>query len=216
MSAKQCGAFSTYSMSISKAQAAALAEGFLDNLGSSKDELRPKELYTELFLLVGELIEAAQNNLNTANITDTGALSESLVVDEPVKNGGIISVDVLMNFYGQFHNKGVKGTRSGRSTAGYSFRNEIVSRKMYAAFEDWIKRAGIKTRTVTKYKPYGRHETKRKQISQYDSAYAVARSVKMHGLKPTGFLDKAVADTSAKIANRLGAALVVDIQDGLK
>jgi hypothetical protein len=148
-------------MSISKAQAAALAEGFLDNLGSDRSEFLPKQTYTELFLLVGELIEAAQNNLNHANITDTGALSESLIADEPVKNGGIISVDVLMNFYGQFQNKGVKGTRSGSSTAGYSFHNEIVSRKMYAAIADWIKRAGIKTRTLSKsnYKAYGRHET---------------------------------------------------------
>src|ERR1044072_9372387 len=191
-------------MSISKAQAAALAEGFLDNLGSSKDELRPKELYTELFLLIGELIEAAQDNLNAANIIDTGGLSESLVADEPVKTGSIISVDMLMNFYGQFHNQGVKGTRSGRSAAGYSFKNEFVSRKMYAAFEDWIKRAGIKTRTIAKsnYRTYGRHESRRKQISQYDNTYAVARSVKMHGLKPTGFLDKAIASTSAKIEDR--------------
>lgn len=204
-------------MSISKAQAAALAEGFLDNLGSSKDELRPKSLYTELFLLIGELIEAAQENLNAANIIDTGKGSESLLADEPVKNGNIISVDVLMNFYLQFHNKGVKGTRSGRSTAGFSFKNEVVSQKMYAAFADWIKRAGIKTRTIAKsnYKTYDRHESRRKQISQYDSAYAVARSVKMKGLKPTGFLDKAIKKTSDKISDRLGAALVIDVQDGL-
>lgn len=203
-------------MSISKAQAAALAEGFLDNLGSDHSEFLPRNTYTELFLLVGELIETAQNNLNQANITNTGALSESIAADDPVQNGNIVSVDVLMNFYGQFHNKGVKGTRSGRSTAGYSFRNEIVSNNMYNAINEWIKRAGLTTRTVKKYKGYGRHESKRKSISQYDSAYAVARSIKIHGLKPTAFMDNAIASISAKIEQRLGAALAIDIVDGLK
>jgi hypothetical protein len=203
-------------MSISKAQAAALAEGFLDNIGSNKDDFQPRESLTELFLLAGELIEEAQDNLNRANITSTGKLSESLVADEPTQNGSTVRIDVLMNFYGAFHNKGVKGTRSGRSTAGYSFKNEIVSRKMYKAIDEWIKRARRTTRTVKKYKGYGKHETRRKSIAQYDNTYATARSIKMHGLKPTGFLDKAVQSTQNKVTDRLGAALRIDVIDGLQ
>ena len=203
-------------MSISKAQAAALAEGFLDDLGSERGEFQPLELYTELFLIVGELIEAAQNNLNKANRIASGALSESLIADEPKKNGNVISVDILMNYYGAFVNKGVKGTRTGHSTAGYSFRNEVVSRSMLEAIANWIERSRIKTRTVKKYKGYGKHEVKQKKIAQYDSAYAVARSIKIHGLKPTGFMDNAIAKTSSTIEKSLGAALVVDVLDGLQ
>ena len=203
-------------MSISKAQAEALAEGFLDNLGSSKEGMRPRETFTEIILLAGELVEAMQDNLNRANLHSTGKLSESCVVDEPTLNGSIFRADVLMNFYGAFHNKGVKGTRAGRSLAGYSFKNEIVSRKMYKAIDDWIKRSGTGTRTVKKYKGYGAHEVKQKKISKYDSTYATARSIKMYGLKPTGFLDNAIASTRSKVASRLGAALRVDIIDGLK
>lgn len=203
-------------MSISKAQAEALAEGFLDHLGSDKNDFLPRKTYTELFLMVGELIEAAQNNLNHANRIASGALSESIIADEPVQNGGIISVDVLMNFYGAFVNKGVKGTRSGHSTAGYSFRNEVVSRKMYYAIETWIKRAQISTRSVKKYKGHGRHERKQKSIAANDATYAVARSIKIHGLKPTGFMDDAIKTTSDKFSDRLGNALVVDVLDGLK
>jgi hypothetical protein len=203
-------------MSISKRQAEALAEGFLDNLGSSKDEFQPKNTYTELFLLVGELIDTAQKNLNKADLVDTGKGSESIVADEPVQNGGIVSLDVLMNYYLQFHNKGVKGTRAGRSTAGYSFKNEVVSQNMYNEIDGWIKRAGISTRTVKKYKGYGKHETRRKTIAVIDNTYATARSIKMRGLKPSGFMDNAISATSAKIEKRLGAALVLDIQDGLQ
>ena len=202
-------------MSIAKEQAKALAEGFLDSIGLDKDQFRPLNVYTELILLAGELIESAQNNLNAANLIASGDLSESLVADEPVKDGGVVRLDIYMNFYGQFHNKGVKGTGSGSSTAGYSFKDEVVSRKMYKAFSDWIKRAGLDTRTVKKYKGYKKHEQKRKRISQYDNTYAVARSVKMHGLKPTGFLDKAISKTESKVADRLGYAIEIDVIDGL-
>jgi hypothetical protein len=203
-------------MSISKAQAAALAEGFLDDLGSERGEFQPRELYTELFLIVGELIEAAQNNLNKANRISSGALSESLIADDPKKNGNVVSVDVLMNFYGAFVNKGVKGTRAGHSTAGYSFKNEVVSRSMLAAIASWIEKARIKTRTVNKYKGYGKHEVKQKTIAQFDATYAIARSIKQHGLKPTGFMDNAISEASDKIEKRLGAALVIDVLDGLQ
>lgn len=205
-------------MSISKRQAEALAEGFLDNLGSSKSDFQPKNTYTELFLLVGELIDTAQKNLNKAGLVSSGKGSESIAADEPIQNGGIISVDVLMNYYLQFHNKGVKGTRSGRSRAGYSFKNEVVSRNMYNAIDGWIKRAGLSTRTIRQkeYKAYGKHETRRKSIAAIDSTYAMARHIKMTGLKPSGFMDSAIKSTSDKITKRLGAALVLDIQDGLQ
>jgi hypothetical protein len=203
-------------MSISKAQAAALAEGFLDNIGEGKEGMPPRNTLTELFLLAGELIEDAQNNLNKSNHVATGKLSESLIADDPTQNAKTVAIDVLMNFYGAFINKGVKGTRGGSSTAGYSFRNEVVSRKMYKAIADWIENAKISTRTVKKYKGYGKHETRRKSIAQYDNTYAVARSIKQHGLKPSGFMDKAVTTTKNKVSERLGTALRIDIIDSLK
>jgi hypothetical protein len=203
-------------MSISKQQAGALAEGFLDNLGSSKSDFQPRETYTEVFLLVGELIETAQKNLNKANRIASGSLSESIIGDEPVKNAGVLRVDILMNFYGAFVNKGVKGTRSGSSRAGYSFKNEVVSQNMYDAIKNWIETARIKIRSVKKYKGYGKHEVKQKTLASYDSAYAIARSIKIHGLKPTGFMDDAIAKISDKVQRRLGAALAIDVIDGLK
>lgn len=203
-------------MNISKAQAEALAEGFLDTIGTTdKEELRPLNTYTEAILLVGELIQDCQTNLNTSNKVASGALSTSLVANEPYKVGSSMQVDMMMAFYGKFVNKGVKGTRGGRSTAGYSFRNEIVSRKMHKAIQDWIDLGKITTRTVKKYKGYGRHETKMKNIAQLDTAYAVARSIKQRGLKPTGFLDKAIDTLRRKVANRLGEGLRIDIIESL-
>lgn len=203
-------------MSISKQQAAALAEGFLDDLGSEKDSFQPKQTFTEIILLAGELIESAQDNLIKANRNASGKLSESLIVDEPTLGNGVFRVDVLMSFYGAFVNKGVKGTRGGQSTAGYSFRNEAVSKTFAEALAEWVKRGKASTRTVKKYKGYGSHEQKFTSISAIDKVYALGRSIKQKGLKPTGFLDKAVVATSQKVSDRLGAALRIDVIDSLK
>lgn len=201
---------------MSKAQAKLLAEGFLDTLGSGKEGLQPRETITEVFLLAGELIEDAQKNLNSSNKVATGKLSQSLVADEPVATGRTLRVDVLMNFYGAFVNKGVKGTRGGSSRAGYSFKNDFPSENMVKAIQEWIDNAKISTANVKQYKGHGRHEKKQKTISQLDHAYAVSRGIKMGGLKPTGFMDKAVLTTRNKVAQRLSKALAIDIIDGLK
>jgi hypothetical protein len=203
-------------MSISKAQAEALAEGFLDDIGTDdKGALRPKESYAEIIVLAGELVEDAQQNLIDSNKIASGELSKSIIAGEPYLVNSTLQIDVFMNFYGRFVNKGVKGTRGGSSTAGYSFKNEIVSRKMYDAIKAWIARGKLTTRTVKKYKGYGKHETKQKSIAQLDSAYAVARSIKMKGLKATGFMDKAVKKTADKVGERLGNALRVDVINSL-
>lgn len=205
-------------MSIAKAQAAAIADGFLDSFGSSKADLRPKETFTEIILLAGELIQSCQGNLNRSNSNASGKLSESLIAGEPVLNGKVLHVDMLMNFYGRFVNAGVKGTRSGNSVAGYSFKNEIVSRKMLAAIKDWVDRGKINTRTVKKYKTLGAHEGKNRKLaklSEADMSYAVARSIKIHGIKATGFLDKAMLSTRQKVASRLGVALKIDVINSL-
>ena len=197
-------------MSISKSQAAALADGFLDDIGSDdKSELQPRETFTELFLLAGELVEDAQENLK-AN-TASGGLSKSLEVTNPQQNGNVVSCDVVMDFYGQFLNKGVKGTKSG--TGQYSFRSEFPSRKMVAALAKGIGRA--KSSTTNVRRTVSQNEVKNKNLSQIEKAYGAGRNIKMYGIKATNFMDKAILTTEQKIEQRLGAAFKTDILNSL-
>jgi hypothetical protein len=203
-------------MSISKAQASALADGFLNGLGTEKGSLQPRESFSEIILVAGDLIQFAQNNLNVSNSNASGALSASLIADEPVLSDGTLIIDVRMSFYGAFVNSGVKGLRSGSSTAGYFFRTELPSFNMVKAIQQWIDRGKISVRTVTKYRAHGRNEKKNRSIAQISSAFAIARSIKQKGIKPTGFMDKAIFTTQQLIAARLGKALQVDILNSLK
>lgn len=203
-------------MSIAKAQAAALAEGFLDSLGSDKDGLRPRESFTEIILLAGEMIESCQQNLNDSNSNASGKLSTSLTANEPVMVGKALQVDIMMSFHGAFVNSGVKGTKSGSSTAGYSFKFDKPSQKMVNAIAEWQKAGKVSTSNTNAKKSISRNEKKNASIAAMGSAYAIARSIVQKGIKPTGFLDKAVKTTEQKVADRLGAALKIDVLNSLQ
>lgn len=205
-------------MSITKQQARALADGFIDSIGSGNaGTLQPRETFTEIILIAGELVEDAQKNLDKTDSVASGRLSRSIQANDPKLRGSVFEVGIEMNFYGLFINKGVKGTKSGSSKAGYSFKNDFVSKKMVEAIQKWIKRSSLQQRTA---KPIYSLEKKRKAISALNKgrsvAYAVSRRIKQHGIKTTGFFDKAAKDARTKIGQRLGAALKIDVITSIK
>lgn len=197
--------------SISKAQAKALADGFLDTLGTKRDGLRVENTTSELILLAGELVEQAQKNLVTTDRVASGALSESLKVLNPEFHNRNIQVDVEALLYYQFIDSGVRGTRGGTSGKGYSFKNEVVGRKMRDAIRKWLIREGLKARS-DKYTVTNR-ETRRKSISETSNqvAYAIARSIKQKGLKRTNFFAKAIRSTKVHAKENLARGFKIDI-----
>lgn len=199
---------------MSKAKAKAIADGFLDDIGSSKSGLRLRETFSELIILAGELVEEAQKNLNKKNTNASGNLSSSLEVSEPEVTGSIISVDIYMNYYGKFVNKGVKGTKSGSGL--YAFKYEHPSKKMLHSLKEWVNNAKLKTANTNKKKTISKNEKKNASIGEIDNTYALGRSILQHGIKKTGFLDDAVTKTQRKVKERLGLALKVDIIDALE
>ena len=204
--------FSTFiSVSINKAQAAALADGFVDSVSNdTKDGLRPRETLTGLFLLAGEFIEDTQKNLGNSNAS--GELSKSLKLNEPVKSAGTVKVDVLMNFYGQYINKGVKGVKGG--TGEYSFKTLFPSRKMVEALEKSISRAKKSSRN-TSSKAKSKGDQKNRSISNTSKAWGAAVNIKKYGITATHFVDKAAITTSAKVSEKLGHAFKIDILNSL-
>lgn len=202
-------------MSISKAQATALADGFLDDLGSSKGDLQPRQVYSEIILIAGEMVEDMQDNLNKSKNIASGKLSESILVSEPEKKGDVLIVDVMMNYYGKFVNKGVAGTRAGKSSAGYQFKKEYPSEAMLASLKAGKATARKKISNTNIKKTISHNEKKNASISQNDQVYAAARKILLYGIKGSGFVDKAVRSTREKVSDRLGAALKIDIIDSI-
>lgn len=197
--------------SITKEQAEALAENFLDDIGAgSVDDLQPRETLSAIFQLAGELIEAAQENLNKSRTNASGNLSSSIQAQEPTAAPGFIQIDIEMLFYGQFVNKGVRGKKSGSGL--YAFKSDMPGEKMVDAIQKYMKDARAKISNVKK--PIG-YEKKNKSIAERASAFAMARAIKQHGIKATYFMDNAIDYINSIAEQRIADALGVDILNSL-
>lgn len=199
--------------SINQAQAKALAEGFLNNIGSNPEysDFVPSHTLKALISLAGIIITEAEANLDKGGHRSSGNLASSLKIMDPQKDARDIVLDIEALEYFKFLNKGVKGTKGG--SGQYAFKTSFPSKKMVSSIRDWMKRAGIVD--SFKLKPISNVERKNRSISQLDSAYVIARSIKMKGIKKTGFFDKAIQKGQQFADSELGAALRVDIIESL-
>jgi len=200
--------------SISKAQANLLSKGFLDKIGS-KEGLQPKESLSALFQLAGFLVETAQDNLNKADKVSSGALSESIKILNPDREGKIVVVDVELLYYYIFIDQGVRGTKKG--SGKFSFKHDYPNKEMVKQIQDWLKKEGSKAKTDVGGKPITKREARRKKISDTSKsqAYQAARSVKRKGIKKTLFWTNAVKATERKAENLIGDAFLIDIIDAI-
>lgn len=196
--------------SISQAQKEFLSGGTITDYGTSRDTpFVPEESEKALIKLAGILITNARNNLQRSSQVSSGELSDSFQVVNPVSNDKIITLDIEALEYYDFQNKGVKGIRGGNSTGGYAFKNAFPSTEMVKSITGWMQRAGMSTANVMK--PSSKLEKKNKNISQMDGAYSVARSIKIKGIRGSGYFDKAVKIAENYAEEVLGQALVIDI-----
>ena len=87
-----------------------------------------------------------------------------------------IQISFEMDEYGFFQDRGVKGTKSGKSLDGYKYTNKMPPPK---AFDKWAIKKGIAPRDI-----------KGKFKSRKGLNFALARSIFEKGIKPTMFFTK--------------------------
>ena len=201
--------------SISQSQAEAVSSGFLSTQGAGKRDFKPAKLLSQVLLIAGSIVKEAQVNLNKSNSNASGVLSDSLDISDPTQEGSVFKCEVKMQYYGQFVNKGVKGVKSGSSNAGYSFKNLGVSKAFITSLERSRSKAGAKITSANTSKTISQNEKKNAKVSEVASAWGAAINIKKFGIKPTGFIDKAVSTIGAKVDKQLGIALKIDIENSL-
>ena len=193
---------------MNKAQAKALADGFMDSLGEGGFVKGGDfSLLDTVLLQYGkDFNEAVIQNLTKENIISTGAL-----IDIPLPkvyktpNGYTLEIgyEIGSNQYKYFDyiNKGVKGfggknAKLKKSTGEYTFKNAFPNRKMALSIFKWLNTARKKT---SKYAPVTGLERKRKKLTKVLNesenkrklAYAISAGIKKNGIRATFFYDRA-------------------------
>ena len=202
-------------LSIAQSQTKFLAD--LDQFGESKNVpgVKVDAMEQALLELAIEFKVLCEKYLDEANAISSGKLAESIQFDSVEFDAGVYSVAIKMLYYWKFVNKGVRGVNGGGSGSPYSFKNLHVSRKMMLAIRTWIEREGMKTRTKPAKRRPIRAEKKGARFADAQKtdalAYAVATSIKKHGIKKTGFFDKAISQTKKDMAKKTGLGFQVAI-----
>jgi hypothetical protein len=197
----------------------------LSDLGTDLSE--PAEFNS----LIEEAVIRFVNSLSDAmksNLTERDAyyadsdLVQSIITLPLNVNGTTFSMAIDMNYYGDFINKGVSGTRN-KFNSPYSFKKESVSPAFNKSLRKWITKRGIpiqsrysQTRNLTK------SARAKKQIDEKTKmAYAMGMGIKREGIEPTHFIDDALSEKSIEtfaqsLADALGRSISVTIINKFK
>ncbi len=147
--------------------------GLFDAIGSIKKDLIEAEnspLVSFMTNVAMQLVSRLKASILNEMGSDTN-LSQSVAPSVRVE-GGVIKVEITANDYWSFINEGVSGVENKYNTP-YSFKTIYPNKKMALSLQDYMGRRGISN------------------AEELESAsYAMAVSVKKHGIKPTHFVDK--------------------------
>jgi hypothetical protein len=204
-------------MSITKAQALAIADGYLNTLGEQgmkEGELPVVEALLKKF--GGDFITTAQANLRANGSIASGAINDIRLVVTKFSTNYTLSLGYpkseKASKYWDFVNKGVKGTKNIKadSKTPYKFNPSKKSIPI-SAVQGWL---GYNKLKVTAVKPYRKLGVETKAIDAKKSlAYLVARSIHRKGLRSTHYFDNAQKEVFGQnFYDVMEAALGKDIQ----
>ncbi len=200
-------------ISISKAQAAAISDGSLDVGGEDINSIEPVTLSITEKVLVQYLAEfklKLSELINSRQVVGSGNLDSTIrtvVVDES-------TIQLWMNDYFDYPNKGVKGVKSSRNAPNspYQYKNYGMSDAGRQSIKQYIQSGRAKIANVgrTKQTTVG---LERKRLSLIDTqTNQLVYMIKKYGIKATAYFDDAFKevfkDFEVKMAEALGADFV--------
>jgi len=204
-------------MSISKAQAQAIADGFLNSLGEKPMKEGDMPVAERLLKDFGaDFILTAQKNLRANGSIASGNINDIRMNFSKFGTTYTISLGYPKSEpaskYWDFVNKGVKGTKNIKadSKTPYKFNPSKKSIPIAAA-QGWL---GYNKLKVTAVKPYRKLGVETKAIDAKKSlAYVLARSIHRKGIRSTHYFDNAQKEVFGKnFYEIMEAALGKDIQ----
>lgn len=216
------------SISQAKRQQQLIESGFLDLGGDDVNKLKPFEgdaIATALFNSAAYFKELAGKNLDKSGSMAEGKLFDSIIPTDIIIMGKVYTVNINVNDYYKFVDKGVKGWKNSQGDSPYSFKAPSGKRgtapknsKMVAAIKQWLLTQG----KSSKGQPERRHaisalETKRNKITDATTSAAIKKTlnIRRYGLKKTNFWGAAVNDLEKYIATEFETALKIDVINSL-
>jgi hypothetical protein len=204
------------SISISKAQAEALAEG--GNFGGEERSDVPVKLTVLEKILVqygSDFALELAESMKRSEVFGSGKLADS-IIPEVNEEGNTLTITML-NYY-DYPNKGVKGVLSVKNARNspYQYKNFGMSKDGRASIKEYIQSGRAKIRSVRNDAALG-IGLERKGVSALESdVNTMIYLIKAYGIKTTNYFDKAFdkvfKNFSVTAAEAVGRDIVITIQ----
>ena len=156
------------------------------------------------------VVNESKKNLKKNKVTDSN-LAKSMKYSVKTKDDKT-SLVFKMNDYWEYVDAGVRGV-GGTKADGTKWKTKKVTNNKFkyrnkmppaSAFSSWVVRKGIAPRNAK-----GQFTTRKSMM------FAIAKSVYHTGLKTTNFFTDAFYDKIDTIADELGDAMVIELEDAI-
>ena len=149
------------------------------------------------------VIQQARTNLTKGKKNFSKGLYESLDYNIDDVGAGM-KIIFEMEDYGMYQDRGVKGTRSGRSLSGFKYKesSNLIGLEYHTGiFSNWARSKGLQPRD------------KKGRFGSYKSmGYILARSIKEKGIKPSLFFTKPFEKGLKRLPPDIQKALEKDLE----
>lgn len=178
---------------------------------------KPTNVEEYLDFLVADTVRRLVDELERADKDQPGNLIQSIGENTFVeRQGDKITFQIGMNDYWKFVDKGVDGTERKHGSK-YKYKNDGKPINLQAV-KDFIAARGIqlKKKAIPKVKNKKIKKTLKKisrEKAQLSAAFAIGRTIKKKGIKPTHFYTNVVNDNYKKMVQQnLASVLKKDVQ----
>ena len=152
-----------------------------------------------------KVVRTARGILNAKGKNASGDLGSSLGYFIKVYPSGAIDMSFVAEGYAKYVDKGVKGSKSSAKAPNspYKYTNK---QPPSGVIDKWVVRKGIQ----------GARDEKGRFIKRKSLVYAMARSIKLYGVKPTNFFTDAFNVAYRDLPQEFIKAYANDTQQFLK
>lgn len=152
-----------------------------------------------------KVVQTARGILNAKGKNASGDLGSSLGYFIKVYPSGAVDMSFVAEGYAKFVDKGVKGSKSSAKAPNspYKYTNK---QPPSGVIDKWVVRKGIQ----------GARDEKGRFIKRKSLVYAMARSIKLYGVKPTNFFTDAFNVAYRDLPQEFIKAYANDTQQFLK
>lgn len=158
----------------------------------------------ELTYFANEVINRSKSNLTQKKKNVNKKLYNSLEYELKVSKNNNFSLSFMMEDYGTFVDKGVKGRDSSQKAPNspYQYKNKMPPLK---ALDGWIIKRGLATR-----------DKKGRFTSREGLKFAIAKSIQSKGIETTNFFTKPFENAFKRLPEDIVKAYALEVDNLLK